>query len=154
MGQAEFYESDWDIDTPFDLYELLTQMSGEKPNHDKKKGKFYSLTEHFRRRSEAVFTLTFKEIGKILGQPLCGSALKTKQYWHRRGDKNISFCWLSNGYAIRNLNLDKAHVVFERNEDKGGVVNIPAVFLTERIPHDAKVEVENMLKYIKEKYGL
>jgi hypothetical protein len=24
MGQAEFYESDWDVDTPFDLHELLS----------------------------------------------------------------------------------------------------------------------------------
>jgi hypothetical protein len=129
-------------------------MKESSTSQDNKKGKFYPLAEHFRQKSEAVFTLTFTDIERIIGQPLCGSALKTKQYWQRRGDKNISFCWLSNGYAIRSLRLDKSRIVFERNEDLGGVVNIPPVFLSERIPHDAKVEAETMLKYIKNKYGL
>jgi hypothetical protein len=129
-------------------------MKNEAPKQIGKKNKFYALTEHFRQRMDSVFTLTFKEIENILDQPLCGSALKSTQYWYRRGDTNISFCWLSNGYAIRNINLEKARVVFERVEDMGSVVKIPAVFLSGRVPHDAKVEFENMCEYIQKKYGL
>jgi len=153
-GQAEFYESDWDIDSPFDLHELLLRMENKNPDQTGRKSKFWGLAAHFRQRDEAIFTLTFKEIEKIIGQPLCDSALKTKQYWHRRGDKNISFCWLSNGYAIKNLYLEKARIVFERTTNLGGTVKIPPAFLSGRIPHDAKVEFENMLEYIRKKYGI
>jgi hypothetical protein len=153
LGQAEFLESEWDIDTPFDLHELLVRMKDGKQNQNGKKSKFYNLTEHFRHRVESVFTLTFKEIENILDQPLCGSALKSKQYWHRRGDTNISFCWLSNGYAIKNINLEKSRIVFERMEDVGGVVKVPSIILSGRVPHDAKIEIENMFDYIQINYG-
>jgi len=153
LGHAEFYESDEEIDTPFDLHELLMRMRENNPSQTGKKSKFFALAEHFRHRAESVFTLTFKEIESILEQPLCDSALKSKRYWHRRGDTNISFCWLSNGYAIRNINLAKACVVFERIEDVGGVVNIPPIILSGRVPHDAKMEIENMLEGVPRNIG-
>jgi hypothetical protein len=75
LGQAEFYESEGEVNTPFDLSELLTRINAT-PSNIAKKGKFTLLTEYFRQRSEVVFTLTFGDIEKILGQPLCDSAHK------------------------------------------------------------------------------
>ncbi len=153
LGQAEFYDSDFDIDNRFDLYELLIRMNEGKQQPVKKR-KFDSLTEHFRKYNEAVFTLSFKDIENIIGEPLCESARKRREYWYRRGEKNISFCWQSNGYKIRNLNLTDARIVFERESDKGDAVNIPTVFLSGRIPSAARAELEILFEFVKNKYGL
>jgi hypothetical protein len=152
--QAEFIESEWDIDTPFDLYELLVELFERRRNPKIARHKFTRLTEHFNHRRESVFTLTFDEIETILDKPLCKTALKANHYWQKLGYYCISNCWLSNGYGMRSLDIKKRKIVFERTENLGGVITIPEVFLNKRIPHDAKVEVENMFDYIRKKYAL
>jgi group II intron reverse transcriptase/maturase len=152
VGQAEFYNCDVEIESRFDLHELLTRMTnGVTAN---KKTKFYPLTEYFRLRDDAVFTLTFKEIEKILEKPLCTSAFNYMDYWHRRGENRISFAWLSNGYKIRNINLKDTRIVFERTEDIGEAVEIPQIFLSGRVPPAARAEMEILFDYIRNKYGL
>jgi hypothetical protein len=120
------------------------------------KRRYAPLLEYFKQRNEAVFTLTFKKIEEIINQPLCNAARKNRHYWYVRGDRSesrISYCWHSNGYEIRNLNFEKESVVFARSELKGEAVDIPPVFF-ERIPPDAKAEVEIMFEYVRKKYGL
>ena len=153
-AQVEYYESDKDMSTPFDLYELLVQLHNQKQSARIRKNKFTNLTEHFLHRRETVFTLTFDEIEVILNQELCGAARANSGYWKKKGYYCISSCWLSNGYDIRSIDMEKQKVVFERTVNLGGVVTIPEVFLSKRIPHDAKVEVENMFDYIRKKYAL
>jgi hypothetical protein len=154
MGQAEFYDSDWDIDSRFDLYELLTQMKGGQVKSSDRKYKFDPLTAYFRQQKDAVFTLTFSDIEKILDCPLSNSAYTYKDYWYRRGDRNISLCWLSSGYRIRSISLDKSRLVFERQTDMGDAVDIPDVFLKGRIPPGARAEMEILFEYIRNKYGI
>ena len=156
LGQAEFYDSDTDISTGFDLYELLEELlSGEIVSRpDEKKYKFSPLTEYFRLKNEPVFTLTFEEIEKIMGTPLCASAKKFIDYWYRKGELKISYSWLSNGYKIRKLDTKNSCAVYERSTDFGKAVKIPDIFLNGRVPVDAKQEVENFFDYIKKKYGL
>jgi len=154
LGKAEFYESNTNIESRFDLKTLLTRMFGGKNTSTKLK--YYPLLEHFRKTTDPVFTLTFKKIEEIIGNPLCNAAKTDRHYWYVVGDRpesRISYCWLSNGYEICALNFEKKHVVFKRCELKGETVNIPSVFFS-RIPPDAKAEVEIMLEYIKGKYGL
>jgi len=151
LGQAEFYESDFDVESRFDFHELLRRMNEGK--QAQKKCKYRSLTDYFRERTESVFTLTFEKIEEIIGCQLCNCAKKNRHYWYVRGETRISFSWLSNGYEIRNINFEAKRVVFERNELKGEAVNIPPIFF-KRIPPDAKAEVEIMLDYVKKKFGL
>jgi len=141
-GQAEFYESEFEINTEFDLHKLLLRMSEKiTGQRSSTKSKFIALSEFFRQRKEPVFTLTFKEIEKIIEQPLCGSPLKYKRYWYRHGEFYIDFCWQSNVYTIRSINLEKSHVVFERAEEMGSVVIIPPVILSGRILYNASLKV-------------
>jgi hypothetical protein len=91
-GQAEFYESELEVDSPFDLFALLKRLNEGKLPPPDRKYKFQPLTEYFR-------------------------------------------------------------IVFERKEEKGEVVNLPA-FLSGRVPPNAKAELENFFEFIRNKYGL
>jgi RNA-directed DNA polymerase len=135
-----------------DIYELLEKMT--QANRNKKGLKFDGLATHFRERADASFALTFDEIGKIIGAPLCASAFRYREYWHRRGTGKISECWLANGYAIRGLDLERRRVQFARDEKYGLPVNIPDVFLSGRVPPNAKAELENHFAYVRKKYAI
>jgi RNA-directed DNA polymerase len=154
LGEAEFYNSDMDIDSDFDLYDFLEKLSGPTSRQGGKKYKFSQLTEYFRLKDDSVFTLTFIEIEKIMGTLLCESAKKYLDYWYRKGDLKISHAWLSNGYKIRKLDFEKKRVIYERSEDFGKAIKIPDIILNGRVPVNVKQEVENFFDYIKKKYGL
>ena len=115
--------------------------------------KFLPLSEFFRTCNKSSVTMTFAEIEKILGWKL-GKSAKQRSWWHRTGFENISQSWLDNGYEIRNLHIDRRKVVFHRVSMNTSSVNIPDVFITERIPDAAKYELENYFAYIIKKYGL
>ena len=153
-GQAEFYDTEEPVDTPFDLHRLLLEVFGnQEPPRDKPRV-FAPLTEYFRRKTESAFTLSFREIEAITGHELCQSAKTRTNYWYTPGETRISFSWLSNGYRIRKVNLSKGTVGFYREERIGVAVEIPPVFLSGRIPPRAKAELEILFAYVKRKYAL
>lgn len=118
--------------------------------------KHYALSEYFRTCNKNTLTLTFKQIEDIIGERLGNSALR-KEYWYRTGFENISQCWLHNGYEIKNLHLDKKKRVVFRLADESkntSSIVIPEVLKYQRIPTEAKYELENYFKYIIKKYGL
>ena len=155
LGEAEFYNSEFDIDTPFELKELLDKMSKSNESLvNTKNWKFSSLMEYFRLKKSSAFTLSFKEIGGIIGKPLCDTAHRTESYWFKRGKNCISQCCLQNGYNVKKLDRNKKRVSFERVDVSGEAVNIPEVFINGRVPDDVKIEVENFFEHIKKKYGL
>jgi len=131
------------------LEQLATQTKIERR---KEKLKFSPLASHFRELTASRLTLTFDEIGKIIGEPLCASAQKYKDYWYRRGYDRISECWLANGYKISNLDLDKRRVSFGRVNDNVSIT-LPS-YLQGRIPPNCKAELDNFFAYMKSKYGL
>ncbi|GBU22192.1 hypothetical protein R80B4_02098 [Fibrobacteres bacterium R8-0-B4] len=151
-GQAETYLSDTAIDNGFDLYQLLMDMTDRKG----KESKHFHLTDYFRHRNDSTITLTFADIEKTLGHPLCESAYKYSHYWQDRDPAKISRCWIANGYEIKRLDLKKHVIVFERTMPMDGLSSaiIPPVFLSGRIPIKAVTEIENFFEYILKKYGL
>jgi RNA-directed DNA polymerase len=154
LGQAEFYESDDPIDTPFDLHKFLTELKAKQMPAIDKTRIYAPLIEYFRRKREATFTLKFSEIEKILDRPLCKSAKERRGYWYMSGESRISHAWLSSGYKIRRLCVRTGTVVFQRSKYMGEAIDIPPVFMSGRIPPAAKTELETAFKYIKAKYGL
>jgi len=148
-GQAEFYDSDDEIGSRFDLHALLKQMTKAR-----KRTKYQLLLEYFQKCDKPIITLTFKEIEKISGWELCPSAYTHANYWYSKRSGCIADCWLQNGYKIRRLRLDKKKIILERKEDLGDSVRIPKVFLTGRLPPGARAEMDIMFEYIKKKYGL
>jgi RNA-directed DNA polymerase len=156
-SRPEFLDTESYIDSDFDLMTLLEQMKTgtvRKKVANSVKHKFDPLAEHFRERNDAKFTLTFDDFSKIIGEPLCASAYKDKDYWRRRGTDRISKCWLSNGYCIKTLDLAGKRIVFARDENLGEALKVPDVFLKSRIPPNAKAELENHFEYIRKKYGI
>ena len=136
------------LDSETETMELLKELeAGEK---SRKVFKYTPLYEYFRLCDKPSVSLKFKEIEKILGEPL-GKNAESKPFWYRSG--GICLCWLENGYRIRNIHFDKKYIVFHQEERKAAV-DIPKVFLSGRVPEEAKYEVENYLEYIVKKYGL
>lgn len=136
-----------------DVMELLKTLEGKKKPMSQK---FHALSEFFRTCGKNSVTLTFKEIGEILGEPLSATAYR-HEYWYRTGYSCISQCWLDNGYEIKNLHLeDRPRVVFHvtSQSKETGSVEIPDVIKYNRIPSEAKYELENYFQYIIKKYGL
>ncbi len=118
--------------------------------------KHYALSEYFRTCDKNTITLTFRQIEDIIGDSLGNTALR-KEYWYRTGFENISQCWLHNGYEIKTLHLDnRRRVVFQLADDSKNTssVAIPEVIKYQRIPTEAKYELENYFQYIIRKYGL
>jgi len=74
--------------------------------------------------------------------------------WHMSGECRPSHSWLSNGYKIRSLSLEKGVIVFQRVEKMGVAVEIPSIFLSGRVPERAASELKVLIRYIMEKYGL
>lgn len=151
-GTAELYISENNIETGFDIHQLLTEMT----DRTFKGYKHYRLTNYFRHRNEPLVTLSFAEIEKILGHQLCESAYTHLNYWHSRGPQNISRCWISNGYDIRRVDMVKRTLVFERSNNLDGLTSIaiPPVLLNGRIPKKAAIELDTFFEHLIKKYGL
>jgi RNA-directed DNA polymerase len=149
-SEVEFVETDQTLDSGSDLQAVLEQLATKTERH-RETLKFTPLAEHFRTLTASRVTLTFDEIGKILGEPLCASAQKYKDYWYRHGFDRISECWLANGYKISDLDLEKKRAIFAKTSDT--VALILPLYLQGRIPPNCKAEIDNFFGYMKSKYG-
>jgi RNA-directed DNA polymerase len=154
QGEAEFLESGYDIYSQFDLFELLTEMKDYDKKNSNKSSRFNMLMEHIRKQNKSIITLKFKDIENINGLPLCKTAYKEKSFWYQKGVGKISYCWLHNGYKIKSLNMEKNAVILERFGKKKQSVKIPEVFLSGKVPPNAKAEFEIMCGVVMRKYGL
>ena len=91
----------------------------------KSKLKFNPLFEYFRVADEPRINLTFDELGDIIGEPLCKSAHKYREYWTRYGRGRLADCWRANGYKIKKLDLENKHVSFYQVGSNGYARNDP-----------------------------
>ncbi len=144
--EAELLQSD-------DIMSLLYRLKNDKIQEYEYKP-FERLQQYFLELDASPYSLSFDEIERIMEAPLCPSAYKYSGYWHNKNSGSIAGCWLDNGYVIQRLHLDKKYIVFRKENTNISKLIIPSVFLTKKIPIDAKYEVENYLAFIKKKYGL
>ena len=143
-------------DIPSSLTDIMVLLEQLDTSHKPIGMKHYALSNFFHNCDKNTVTLSFKQIGDILGTPLGATALR-KEFWYRTGFGCISQCWLDNGYQIKRLHLeDRKRVVFQLSADSKNTSSlvIPEVLRYGRIPLDAKYEVENYFQYIIKKYGL
>ncbi len=136
-----------------DVMSLLYRLKTDKIKEHEYKP-FERLQEYFLNLELSPHSISFDEIEKIMESPLCNSAYRYSGYWHNKNKGSISDCWLNNGYVIQKLHLDKKYIVFRKENTNISKLVIPSVFLTKKIPIDAKYEIENYLGFIKKKYGL
>jgi RNA-directed DNA polymerase len=151
-SDVQFIETEEPLDSENDINAVLETLSAQTERGRGAKLKFLPLAEHFRSLTVSRVTLTFGEIDKIMGEPLCASAQKYIEYWYRRGHNKISECWLANGYKITDLDFEKRRVTFVRTDDNVSVILPP--YLQGRIPPNCKAELDNFFAFMKSKYGL
>ncbi len=136
-----------------DIMSLLYRLKADNPKEYEHKP-FERLQEYFLNLELSPHSLSFEEIEHIMETTLCASAYKYSSYWHNKNRGSIADCWLKNGYVIQRLHLDKKYIVFRKENMNISKLTIPTVFLTNKIPIDAKYEIENYLEFIRKKYGL
>lgn len=156
------------VDVPALLENVKEQVSSEDP--------YYPLREHFRQSSKSPLTLTFQAIEEILGDFLDWEAYFFPAFWFdeapgfsgdmwqeqfprhavRPGQREhcISEAWLSQGYIIQRLHLEKRRVVFRKETHAASGLKIPKALIDKRLPKDAVYELEEFFQYIMKKYSL
>lgn len=114
-----------------------------------------SLKQWFAKQTAASITLTFAELEKIDHRPLAPSARNSRANWYTRPDKNaMAEAWVTEGYKIFRLSLEKEKVTFHRVLEGASHVKLPGWLKEGKIPDGAAAEIEGFLAYIKGKYGL
>ena len=113
------------------------------------------LKKWFAERSEASITLTFQEIERILGRKLSPSVRKYTSRWYTRPDRNVmAEAWVTEGYKLFKVDLEREKATFHRQEEGTAHVVIPKWVTARKLPDEAKYEIEHFLQYVKKKYGL
>jgi len=136
------------------LNTILNDIQKVTPKGKNKKWKFRALEDYFAKTNATPVTLTFKEIENIIGFKLCESAYKYSAYWYQVRKGTISNAWENQNYEILRIDLEKKKITFRKTVNKTSKLNIPQIFLTNKIPDSAKYELEEFFKYIVKKYGL
>lgn len=145
---------------PYDVYSILEGIAAEKPKGRMKKEihpgwKHYKLKLFFAQSSASSITLTFKQIEEIDGLPLPPSARKNRDWWYPRSNCNmIAEAWITEGYSMGSLDLEKEKITLRRDEEGLSRVVIPKVLTSGKIPDNAVYELETHMEYIINKYGL
>jgi len=151
-GQVEFYKGDYPIETEYDLYSFLEKLNSDK-NLIPSKDKYYRLKDYFRDCKDAVITLKMSRIEEIIGFGLSPYFRTEPSFWNRSANV-MRHCWVSNGYRVRRVSLEKETVTFERYKHLGVAVYIPRAILEDRIPENAAVEFKLMMERLIRKYGI
>lgn len=140
-------------ETAQDIIDMLTNINSPQKSISQK---YLSLYNFFHRNSNSVIKLNFDKIESIIGSQLGKTAFKHKDFWYRRGLNTISQCWLNNNYHISELDLNKQSVTFQFDitNKKTMNVDIPDRIANNRIPIEAKYELENFYDYLIKKYHL
>lgn len=145
---------------PYDVYSILEGIaSGQRLKRIKKEirpdWKHIKLKEFFSKATAASVTLTFEMIEEIEGQALPASARKNKDWWYPRSNCNqIAEAWITEGYYMHALDLNKGKVTLRREEDGVSKLIIPKVLTSGKLPDNAVYELETHMEYIINKYGL
>ena len=146
---------------PYDVLKALEEISNvPEPGTRRKreineKWKHYGFKKYLSECSAASVTLTFREIEELDGQPMAASARKSVGWWSPRSNCNtIAEAWLTEGYVLQSLDLEKEKITLKRKEEGVSKLRVPKVLLEKKIPDNAIYELETHMEYVIKKYGL
>ena len=90
-----------------------------------------------------------------MGRKFSPSVRKYTSRWYTRPDRNVmAEAWVTEGYKLFKVDLEREKATFHRARDGVSHIKIPERLTAERIPDEARQEVENFFQYLKKKYGL
>ena len=146
---------------PYDVLKALEEISDKpEPGTRRKreineKWKHYGFKKYLSDCTAASVMLTFREIEELDGQPMAASARKSMGWWSPRTNCNtIAEAWLTEGYVLHNLDLEKEKITLRRKEEGIARLQVPRALLEKKIPENAIFELETHMDYIIKKYGL
>ena len=111
---------------------------------------YENLKNYFLDHDENKIILNFNDIEKILCVKLPENAYKYECFWQK--ETMFSETWRSQGFEISKINLKKKKIYFKKIKKIVSKLCIPKVFFTDKIPNNAKYELERFFKYIQDKY--
>lgn len=83
------------------------------------------------------------------------SARKSKNWWYPRKNCNtIAEAWLTEGYSVRYIDIQKEKIQLVRDEVGVSKLRIPKALTDKKIPDNAIYELEHHMAYIISKYKL
>ena len=159
---------------PIDVFEMMDDLTLPSPPS---LSPYLELTEFFHKSTKSPISLTFKQIEQILGDDLDWEAYFYTAFWYDNAPGTVSplweeegfpfhvlkrttpdYCiadsWISQGYQIKALYIEKERVVFRRVVDRMSALRIPKELTEQKIPDEAVHEMDEFCKYLKKKYGL
>ena len=163
-----------DTAEPLDFYTIVEDYLMDAPLS---RSPYLELTEFFRMTNKTPFSLTFKEIEKILGDQLPWESKLFQAFWFDDTpgysspmweeekfplnsvtptirDYCICDSWTSQGYAIKALHMEEERVVFRRIVNyKSGLI-VPKELMSQKLPDAAIYECQEFFRYIVKRYGL
>ena len=147
-------------------FEILQMLDGIREAKDKPVGlrekhsiqddwKYIKLKQFFAVSTAVSITLTFEQVEQHIGQALPQTARKSSSYWYPRSNCNtIAEAWITEGYQMVKLDMKKETLRFRRCREGLVHVQLPQWLTDQKIPEDARLELQNYFDHIKGKYGL
>lgn len=159
-----------------DLISLLSELA-EVTDAKQEESPYLELTEYFRLCDRSPLTLTFKQIEEILGDRLDWEAYfyeafwyddlpgATSPLWKEEGfpfqvflpstpDYCIAESWISQGYKIKALHMEKQKVVFRKVIRDMSGLTLPRELTSKKLPNKAVYELNQFFQHIISKYNL
>lgn len=156
LGDISVYTHRELMDASQEIVTALGPEAREKlPGPLRENWPFMPLKKWFSKKNCASITLTFGEIETILGRKLSPSARKHSSRWYTRPDQNaMAEAWVTEGYKLFKLDLDKQKATFHRVEEGMSHFAIPKWLTAKKLPDEARAELDDFLAYLRKKYGL
>ena len=153
--EAFFIQTDIENPDNIDIFKLAKEITEtERNNNNPQKVMIENLKKYFKNCDKRKLTMKFSEIENILGVPLVKEAYKYDSFWYKKKADDLPSAWQSQGFEVTNVDFCSKEVNFHKTVKKSSKLMIPKIFLTDKIPNDAKYELERFFDYIRKKYGI
>lgn len=107
--------------------------------------KFIGLSNYLKDSDKDEVILTLSEIEKIIGDKLCKSAYKHKEYWYLSDTHTFPHSWIQEGYRLKSLDLNKKIAIFIKNTVNGEKNHIETTKIKEK-SNNKIIEVETDIR--------
>jgi len=115
--------------------------------------KYQPLEDYLRKCQYDMLPMTFKDIEKLIGEPLPASARRHRAWWSNNpSNSTITYAWLNAGYKTTDVEMERGRLVFRRQRPAprpfvpagaGGAAALPSAAREEGGTRHARVAVED-----------
>lgn len=146
--------------------------------HEHLKSPYCELTSFFHQSKKRTITVTFRFIELIIGRSLPWEAYIFNSFWYddiapnelhpmwqeegypfhkvclTKHESNITFSWLSQGYEIKSLNLERGRIMFYRVEKNVSNIVLPKALTERPLPREIAYKFDRLVEQFIKDNGL